>query len=293
MPSVGRKRYLLGRLGAWLRDTGGQVFGADLTDQAPALRLVDREVRLPLFDDPGYWPAVDRLVDAERIDAVLPVRDAELAGWARRAESGQLAARVWLSPAVTLELCRDKAALYRAAASAGLRCPSWMRVDAGGPGAAAVDLAMVELPLIAKPVHGSGSRGVRVLRTPAQLRAWHRRQAGPALLQRCVSGPEYSIDAYVAADGLLRACCPRRRVQVRHGESVAGEPVTDRRLVELAETLTGAMRFRGVINIQVIVDAEGPWLIDLNPRMPGGIAITEAAGYPFIAWTLADLAGGR
>ncbi|MGB5468492.1 MAG: hypothetical protein WBM84_20690, partial [Sedimenticolaceae bacterium] len=89
IPSVGRKGYLVEQLRSAMRRRGGRLFGADLSDQAPGLRHVDGRIQLPPFGSDSYWPAVDELLVDNGIGAVIPVRDAELVGWAERAEMGR------------------------------------------------------------------------------------------------------------------------------------------------------------------------------------------------------------
>jgi carbamoyl-phosphate synthase large subunit len=286
IPSVGRKGYLVEQLRAAMHRRGGRLFGADLSDHAPGMRHVDGRIRLPPFGSDGYWPAVEELLVGNDIGAVIPVRDAELAGWAERAEAGGLEAKVFLSPASTLRMCRDKGLLYRAACAVGIDCPAWEVFTA--------DQARHwdgEFPVVSKPLSGAGSRGVSILRSRRQLAAWLDQRTGNILLQQYAGGPEYSIDCYALADGRLVACCLRERLLVRDGESVVGKVVDSPELVEVVRVLTNALRFRGVINIQVIAGADGPRLIDINPRFPGGIAITEAAGFRFIEWTVEELCG--
>ncbi|MCB1772762.1 MAG: ATP-grasp domain-containing protein [Gammaproteobacteria bacterium] len=280
MPSVGRKTYLASRLREMLSGIDGALFGSDVDRSAPALRYVDGTIELPGFLGPGYWHAVDAAIDRHGITAVLPTRDAELEAWSRRAERGELQAEVLLSPSDTLAVCGDKALLYAAAADCNVRCPRWTPVTAQ------TDEAGLFFPSVVKPSRGSGSRGLYRVRSKTQWQEVARRLSAPCLLQVWHSGIEYSVDCFVDEAGRLVDWCVRERMQVVDGEATAGRVADDPDLVERCLRLASRMRFRGVINVQFIVDDDGAWLIDLNPRFPGGIAITEAAGHAFIRRTL-------
>lgn len=283
VPSIGNKIYLARRLRQALSAGGGTLLASDRVADAPALDMADRRISLPRFGSKNFWQAVDRVVVEHRIDAILPARDVELAGWAGRAEAGLLHARTLLSSASTLRACLNKAVLYDAAAKAGVYCPAWQEISTEEM---AGDLGF---PVIVKPVQGSGTRGVLEIATREELALWRADIDVPYLTQTRKLGTEYSVDCFADPGGELIACCVRERVLVRNGQSVVGRVVEDRHLVEQCHKLASVFAFRGVVNFQFIRDRSASWLIDVNPRIPGGIEITESAGFPFIDWTVAAL----
>lgn len=275
VPSIGRKRDLATLLRAALSTTGGVLFGADSDASATAMRDVDVPVDLPDFGTDGFWDRLDGAVRQHAIDAVLPVRDAELVDWAKRSEAGLLPVASLVPASETLAICRDKSRLYALAGTVGIACPAW----SVGPGAGAA----VRFPCVLKPVKGSGSRGVRTVDGPGTLRSAIADAGEPLMIQAWRHGTEYSVDCLADRDGTLLDCCIRERRVVEDGQSVAGAVIDDPELAGLCARLAHRMLFRGVFNVQFIRDAEGPWLIDLNPRFPGGIAITERAGCGYVA----------
>jgi carbamoyl-phosphate synthase large subunit len=285
VPAIGDKVDLARLLGQALHAQGGLLYGSDLSPAARALDRVDRRIDLPGFDAPEFWSVFDAVVRAERIDAVLPVRDAELVDWAERAESGRLPVSMLLSSAETLRLCHDKSRLYTFANSTGVDCPDWHPFDLMGRE------TTLGFPLILKPRCGSGSRGVVRVESAVELAQAQLQPGTPYLAQSCVRGREYSVDCFATPGGRLAACCVRERLVVRAGQSVSGRCVSDPLLIDSSERLAAQLVFRGVVNFQYLRTDDEIWLIDLNPRFPGGIAQTEAAGFPFVSWTLAALSG--
>lgn len=283
LPSIGRKVDLAKRLRAAVRPRGGRLFGSDIRDYAPALALVDHRVQLPGFDTPGFWAAVGNAIARFNIDAIVPVRDGELAGWAAYAESGQCRASVLISDESTLRTCHDKSLLYACAESAGIPVPAWVRIDPAMPSPG------LAFPLLIKPVCGSGSRGVHEVQNAQALAAIASTLTEPCLAQVLKSGCEYSVDCFVNRPGIVQGICIRERRDVHDGQSRSGRVTIDDELEALCTVLVNVMPFRGVVNLQFIRDSEGPWLIDLNPRFPGGIAVTEHAGFPFCEWTIQAL----
>lgn len=281
IPSVGNKRYLTQRVRNLVHAHGGRLFASDLNSDATAVPHADGLITLPSFGNDNYWSAVSAALQEFHITAVLPVRDAELLGWAERQATGLLECSLLLSSPDALATCHDKFALYRKATAIGIDCPTW-QPWVGDRSA----IATMAPPWVIKPRYGSGSRGVSVVHAAGELPD----VAGEMLVQRHIGGSEYSIDCYANHDGVLRALCVRRRDRVVAGECVEGTVCDMPHLVDVCRTLVGELSFRGVINVQVIDGVEGPQLIDVNPRIPGGIAITESAGYPFIEWTIQCLA---
>jgi hypothetical protein len=91
---------------------------------------------------------------------------------------------------------RDKALMREYAARAGLPTPRWWRVDGFGQVRAVV--AAHGLPLVLKPRSASGSVGVRVLRTPADVDALPAELDG-YLIEEFVEGAVVHVDALMVA----------------------------------------------------------------------------------------------
>ena len=68
---------------------------------------------------------------------------------------------------------------------------------------------------------------------------------------------------------------------IRAGVSDRGRTVRDRRLIDLAQTIAGALTFYGPVNIQCRVVSGRPIVFEINPRFSGGIPLTIAAGADF------------
>jgi carbamoyl-phosphate synthase large subunit len=296
IPSIGRKYQLANFFAEALDKRGAKLIAADVHPLASGLYGADEAALIPPVNDPEFWPLVDELIEELEISAILPVRDAELALWAKRHEEGSLAAKVLTSPAATLTTCFDKWELIDVARSAGVESPKTVL-------AVPDELSdeSFSLPVVLKPRRGAGARGVRVVESVVLLEAElvDRADRGEeSLVQECVHGEEYTVDAYVDRKGKLAAAVVRRRVSVRAGQSDVGETIKDPELVALTLALTENLPFRGAINLQFIRGFEGnggstPLLIDVNPRFSGGIAITRAAGVDLAEYTVREMFGEK
>jgi carbamoyl-phosphate synthase large subunit len=261
-----------------------EVYAADMDGWASGLYLVpaDRRRILPRALAPQFVDEVVSLCAADGIAVLFATVDAELPPLARRRE--QLGA-VLAAPALeTLETCLDKFALAERCAPV-LRTPTTRLV---GAASAAHEW---DFPIIVKPRSGAGSRGVRLVHSRAELTALGSDES--LIAQENLPGEEYSVDVLAAADGSVVAAVPRTRERVDSGVSIAGRTVHDTELEQTAAAVARAIGLTGVANVQLRRDAAGvPALLEVNPRFPGAMPLTIAAGVDMPSLAL-DLALGR
>jgi carbamoyl-phosphate synthase large subunit len=260
---------------------------ADIDPHAVGLYLVppDRRVLIPRGDDPDL---VDRLLEAcarHQVDVVWPTVDSELLPVAEASDRfAAIGVRVLAAPVPALAICLDKWQLVQC-------CQDVVRVPATTLVTAATDLAAVPVPYVLKPRRGAGGRGVRVVRTEDDTAGVPR--DGSYLCQEYLPGAEFSIDVLSRPDGTVAAAVPRRRDKVDSGIAVAGRTVADPGLETFGRVVATRVGLTGVSNVQVRRDARGrPALLEVNPRLPGTMPLTVAAGVDMPAWALAAVLGG-
>ncbi|MGY0488902.1 ATP-grasp domain-containing protein [Streptomyces sp. WG-D5] len=264
-------------------------YAADIDPNGAGLYLVPRAYRLllPPGHDPRFADAVLTLCRRYAVDVLVPTVDSELVALARAAESfADAGVRVLVPPADGLETCLDKWRLALAC-EGSVRQPVTRLI---GP----TDVPGADFeggfPAIAKPRTGSGSRGVSVVASAADLARLPR--DGSYLLQEMLPGTEYSVDVLTDADGRVVAAVPRARDKTDSGIVVAGRVLHAPELSALAEDTVRTLGLRGVLNVQVREDRDGkPALLEVNPRPPGGLSLTVAAGVDMPAWAVAGLLG--
>jgi len=254
-----------------LRRDDVTVFAADMDGWASGIYLVPAEQRrlVPPGRADEFIPALRRLIAEDRLDVVVSTVDVELIALADRRD--ELAPAVLAAPSAdTLRTCLDKLALAERCADTG-RAP---RTVLAGPDALAIDW---EFPVFAKPRQGAGSRGIRTVPDRAALEALPTDEG--LIVQDLLPGEEYSVDVIAAADGRIVAAVPRTRTRVDSGVAIAGRTVRDPELEEAAASVAQAIGLVGVANVQLRRDRAGrPMLLEVNPRFPGALPLTIAAG---------------
>jgi carbamoyl-phosphate synthase large subunit len=139
------------------------------------------------------------------------------------------------------------------------------------------DPVAVELPVIVKPRSGSGSRGIRRVDEATGLEGLPRDST--LLVQELLPGPEYSLDVFASREGEVLAVVPRERLKVDSGIAITGRTSHDPELQEFGARVARLIGLNTVANVQAKGAAEGvPALLEVNPRFPGTMPLTIAAG---------------
>lgn len=256
-----------------LRRSDVEVFSADMDGWASGLYLVDADHRriVPRGAAADFVDTVLGMCRDDGITVLFPTVDVELEGLAaRRTEFAAHGIQIAAPSAETLASTLDKHALATACEGA-LRVPTTELLDADGVA------APWDFPVIVKPRRGAGSRGVRLVDDRDELEDIG--TGSDLIIQEHLPGAEYSVDVLAASDGHVVAAVPRTRERVDSGVSIAGRTVRDPELVEAASAAARAVGLVGVANVQLRRDKDGvPALLEINPRFPGAMPLTIAAG---------------
>jgi carbamoyl-phosphate synthase large subunit len=266
-----------------LERADAEVYVGDMDGWASGLYLVPANRRRILQPglSPNFVDEIKLLCAHDGIDVVISTVDVELPPLARRrAELGAVLAAPSLA---TLDVTLDKWELAQ-------RCSRLLRV----PVTRLLNEDGIRLnwtfPVIVKPRRGAGSRGVRLVADRAALEALGVDEA--LIIQEHLPGDEFSVDVLADLDGHVVAAVPRTRTRVDSGVSIAGRTVHDDGLESTAAAVANAIGLTGVANIQLRRDTEGvPALLEVNPRFPGALPLTIAAGVDIPSLVL-DLATG-
>ena len=249
------------------------LYAADCDPYAAGLYLVpeDRRVILPRGRDIDFFTETLLVCEREGIDLLVPTVDAELLTVSHNRDAFErVGTRVLVAEPHTLLDSLDKWRLLRRMRGV-VDLPETHLLDAK------FRLESALFPLFAKPRRGSGSRGVCLVRGPEELARLPR--DGSYLLQEYLPGTEYSVDVCARADGSFVAAVPRERLKVDSGVAVTSRTVADAHLQACAQRVAEALDLRYVANVQFKLDRHGtPRLLEVNPRFPGSMALTVAAG---------------
>lgn len=261
-----------------------RLFMADMDPCSSGLYLVpvSQRLLLPPGNASDYNNRLLSLCIEHNINVLIPTVDAELVPIAyKRADFEQVGVCIVSSSLSTLEICSDKFKLMEF-------------LDGKHPiaGYAVYDqgtvLAEGDFPFIFKPRIGSGSRGIRLVKSNQDVIGIPR--DGSYLVQEYLPGMEYSVDVYVAAKGRVIANVIRERLKVDSGIAVISQTIHNEALSKQAEQIATLLDIRYVANIQFRLNTSGqPRLLEINPRFPGTMPLTVMSGVDMPAMCIADV----
>ena len=273
--------------------TGGSRSQLGLLEQARALGhevcVVDGAETAPLLDEADYR-IVRSFADVDGVLAELghlgiePVAVATMGSDQAVLPTARLAEQLGLPglPVRTAETVADKRKMRRAFAEGGVPSPGGR--DVTGHEEADAALAEVGLPAVAKPVDGSGQRGVSEIRSAEQLaaaieRALAASRAGAAVLERYVEGDEYTVNGFLLEGEYFPMSTTRRLLHpppplgvcIAHRYPSGLSPETEKELFELAHAASRAVGIEsGPSYVQVRIEEGRPWVIEVGARLGGG-----------------------
>jgi carbamoyl-phosphate synthase large subunit len=259
---------------------GATTLAVDANALAPAIYHADAYAIVPRIDDPGYLPALRKLIRQHDVRLVVPLTDLDQLLLAEHRD--ELGAIVLLPEADVVRRTADKYLAHHFFEEHGIPSPpSWL------PGELPDDL---EFPVLVKARSGFGSRHIYRAGDRAQLDFFLGHTPVDSFVQRVCTGEEFSIDVFCDLDGRCLNSIPRTMIESKGGESIKGMTIKDSELIEFGRLVAEELGIRGPANIQCFRVAEGRHEVtDVNPRFGGAFPLPHAAGsrYPEFALALA------
>ena len=151
-----------------------------------------------------------------------------------------------------------------------------------------------QVPAIAKPDLGSASQGLLRFTEQSQLDTFLvSPERSHYEVQDLVSGPEYSVDGYIALNSDFRHFAVRQRLEILGGEAVRSQTVDIPQVEALCRRISEISGVRGAITLQFIFDnRNGSYgVMEVNPRFGGGMLTSWGAGVPWFHILLRDFLG--
>lgn len=134
------------------------------------------------------------------------------------------------------------------------------------------------LRLIAKPRHGSASKGIISI---SSIEALASISDDYLVQERIDNREEYTVDCYVSVrTGEPLICVPRKRIEVIGGEVSQTMTFHSEEVERLASRTLDALNLRGAVTIQMLRDLDDGrlMLMEINPRLGGGAVCSVHAG---------------
>lgn len=245
-------------------------------------------LRAPLSADRDAY--VQFLLSACRENSVnylLPLTDIDVEQVASMKESLTSESIVACAPDPGIvDVCRDKAMLARFVERLGHRA-----IDtelAHSP-----EAERMEFPRILKPRRGRSSQGNVVVDSTEGF-DYASGLRGDYVVQPFLRGTYYTVDVVRDRFGTVAAIPRRELLRTRDGLGTTVEVFRGGPLVQVVTDVAHALDLVGVVNIEFIGLDSGEFrLMEINPRLSGGVAFSHLAGYDVVTNAISAFSGTR
>lgn len=254
------------------------IISYELMEQVP-IALEGKVVVGLRWSDPNVVSDIVRVAKEYEIDIILPFVDGaiEIASKVRPHLPG-----VFI-PVGDFEINQtmfDKVSAAKAFETAGIPIPkTYTAINA-------------KMPAIAKPRKGSASRGIKIFHTLDEL--MHLENFNDYLVQEYIENrEEYTVDCYVSQKGEILTVVPRCRLEVMGGEVTRTMTCRNAKLDELSRKVITTFNLRGPATLQFIhdLDRNRYLLMEVNPRLGGGVVCSIFAGAPIADYIIDESRG--
>lgn len=303
-----------------------RLVGVDIREDAAGRYLCDEHLTVPRRDAPEFLLTMRELVERFSVDLVVPLSTEDQDYFARPAIHAALAPAVVLtSSEEAVRIANRKTELFAFLADRPHLLPRHALVRTAEEANEAIErLVASDGAVLLKSDASTGGRGMVCIGRPSHdpapaagrrfvpLDVWRELSAGsdalrtafapsvwgpgarwPQLANAYLPGAEYSVDV-LCEEGRVHAALVRRRDAAVGGLATTAEVVDEPDVEAAAEEIVRAVGLSHVVNVQFRRDAAGePKLMEINPRSPGTIGLTVAAGFNLPLAAFARALGGE
>jgi len=247
-----------------------RIVSIDLDPLAVGGLLSDVSYTVPNSESDEYWDVVFDIIKKEKVTLILPTGDSDIKHFSKhKSELESMGISVFMSDYDTILNCQNKMRFYEF-------CVSKFSDVLPKTSLNGYDL---NLPVIAKPKVGSGSRGIHLCKSNRDLESI----TGDYIFQSYLPGKEYTVDLLSDLDCNVLSCVVRERLQVKAGISVKGKVIINKTIEKMCTDLAQHLNIKGPVCIQLKEDENGnPKFIEVNPRLGGGTYFSRLAGVNFV-----------
>lgn len=151
-----------------------------------------------------------------------------------------------------------------------------------------------QMPAIAKPRKGGSSRGIQIFNNIEDL--MHLQDLQNYLIQEYIEhAREYTVDCYIDSKGEILVTVPRERLEIMGGESTRTITCHNKVLETLSREVIEKFSLRGPVNLQFLhdLDTDRYLLMEVNPRLGGGVICSIYAGAPIVDYIIDESLGAQ
>lgn len=264
---------------AYRMDMRANLYSWELSEILP-IASVAEIVKGGRWNDPDILEQLHKVVKEKNIDMIIPFVDGAIGVTARYIKKYN---DVWtpVGNYAGVEDMFDKKIAAEKFLEAGLPIPQTYTGN------------NIAFPLIAKPRKGSASAGIRIVGNGEELKSLPLPVSEYLLQEYIPDAEEITVDCYRTVSGKIIAVVPRIRLEVLGGEATRTRTINSPEIEKLSRIALEKLDLRGAVTIQYLrsrLDGK-VMLMEINPRLGGGVVCSIHAGANFPEYILADATG--
>jgi len=243
------------------------------------------------YCDTGYllpYPSSENFEHVERlkeihekegIDILIPCLDSELAGMVNLTPLfEELGIKTYL-PSFEQLVCRNKDRLPELVGSGKMICPESINISSS-QFFSGCEKKGWDYPLVVKGVFYDAKIVFTAAQGIAAFQSIAAQWGFPVIVQKFVAGEEYSVTALGDGEGNVAGMVMMKKMSLTEkGKASAGISIYDEGLLQACLEIIKTLQWKGPLEIEVMRDRQGQYhLIEINPRFPAWVYLTEGVG---------------
>lgn len=245
-----------------------RVVGASKREDHGRMVYANYYGNFPNIAEENFLEELNRLIEKESIDLILPTHDTVLVYMARNLD--KIGARVAVPGLRQAEICRSKKKIYALFREHDFNPAVFDSID-----------AVPAYPIYAKLDEGQGSKGAFVVHNRQQLEDLP--DPENYVFMELLPGEELTVDCFTDRHGKIRFMGPRNRKRVFDGVSVnsASVPLTPE-VEAIGRMVSDTIGIRGAWYFQVKKDVNGRFrLLEASVKVAGNMNVFRGIGVNF------------
>ncbi len=280
------------------------TISTDLDGDAIGRSFSDKFFTVPSGYDEKYIKHMLNLCKKEKIDIIFPWSDEEALNFAINKhifESEGI--KISCPPAEMVPFLVNKGDMYDHLSDFGIPLPEYRRVSTKDSlKRAAFELGYPKKEIVVKPTVSRGGRGVWIIREndlsmnqlnkeialdsfnlESFLNTSKEEEFQELIVMRMLPGAMYDVDILANKEGIPFYIVPRRRFHPRTTPFRGCYLDKNELVIDLASKLQSKLKMPNLFDYDIILDEKNkPWILEVNPRMSGSLAVSEISGINFI-----------
>jgi carbamoylphosphate synthase large subunit len=293
LTSVGRRSYLV----KYFKEAvgrNGEVHVSNSNAITPAFIHADKSTVTPLIYEKKYIQFLLDYCVHNKISAIISLFDVDLPILSANIHSFEdIGVRVIVSDEAVINVCNDKWETYNFLIDNGFNAPkTYVSLESA---LNAIKTGQIQFPVILKPRWGMGSIAVFEVENEYELEVLYKKVVSNimgsylkyesqvsfkecVIIQEKLRGQEYGLDVINNLEGEYQNTIVKKKYAMRSGETDCAETIYSPGLRALGKAISTKLHHVANLDMDVFVDNDKPFVLELNARFGGGYPFSHIAG---------------